>query len=105
MAGTESASTLVADVKLFLRISHNLLDTEIGTVIASARKELIRAGVKTEVANGQDEATKDLVDQAIKVYAKAYYSDTKDGEKYTDSFKYQVDNLRKTYPAEEVADV
>ena len=101
MAGTENASTLVADVKLFLRISHNLLDTEIETVIASARKELIRAGVNSDVANGLDSDTLELVNQAIKVYAKAYYSDTKDGEMYFESFKYQADNLRKTYPAQE----
>lgn len=92
--------TLVDDVKLYLRISHNLLDTEIATVIASARQELKRAGVDPDVADGIA-GPSDLVDQAIKVYAKAYYSDTKDGEKYTESFKYQADNLRKTYPVEE----
>ena len=102
MAGTENTSTIVDDVKLYLRISHNLLDADIASVIASARKELIRAGVNAEVANGAAE-TSPLVDQAIKTYAKAYYADTKDGEKYTESFKYQADNLRKTYPATEVS--
>lgn len=99
-ATVSTEPTLVDDVKLYLRISHNLLDSEIETVIASARQELKRAGVDPDVADGLAGPTV-LVDQAIKVYAKAYYSDTKDSEKYTESFKYQADNLRKTYPVEE----
>lgn len=98
-------SDLAKDVKLYLRISHTLLDDEIETVIASARQELIRAGVKTSVANSSDEGSKQIVEQAIKTYAKMYYADTKDGEKYAESFKYQLDNIRKTYPAEVVEDV
>ena len=100
-ATVSTEPTLVDDVKLYLRISHNLLDSEIETVIASARQELKRAGVDPDVADGLVAEVSDLVDQAIKVYAKAYYSDTKDGEKYMESFKYQADNLRKTYPVEE----
>jgi hypothetical protein len=49
---------LLDDIKLFLRISHNLLDNEIQTVIASAREELKRAGVKAAVAESQDAGTK-----------------------------------------------
>lgn len=96
---------LVEDVKLYLRISHNLLDNEITTVIASARQEMIRAGVSTAVANGEDTDSVKIVEQAIKTYAKMYYADTKDGEKYAESFKYQLDNIRKTYPKEVVEDV
>jgi uncharacterized phage protein (predicted DNA packaging) len=89
---------LLDDIKLFLRISHNLLDNEIQTVIASAREELKRAGVKAAIAESQDAGTKELVEQAIKTYAKAYYAEPKDAEQYNESFKYQLDNLRKTYP-------
>ena len=67
-------SDLAKDVKLYLRISHTLLDDEIETVIASARQELIRAGVKTSVANSLDEGSKQIVEQAIKTYAKMYLS-------------------------------
>ena len=91
---------LVDDVKLYLRISHDLLDNEIETVIASARQEMIRAGVKTEVANGSDTTCNNIVEQAIKTYCKMYYADTTDAEKYGESWKYQLDNIRKTYPAE-----
>ena len=93
-------ATLVDDVKLYLRISHNLLDDEIETVIASARQELIRAGVDPAVANGSDTSSNNIVEQAIKTYCKMYYADTDDAEKYGESFKYQLDNIRKTYPVE-----
>ena len=97
--------SLVEDVKLYLRISHNLLDNEIEQVVASARQEMVRAGVAASVANGEDEGSVQIVNTAIKTYAKMYYADTKDGEKYAESFKYQLDNIRKSYPKEVVEDV
>ena len=96
---------LVEDVKLYLRISHNLLDNEIEQVVASARQEMVRAGVAASVANGNDTDSVQIVNTAIKTYAKMYYADTKDGEKYAESFKYQLDNIRKSYPKEVVEDV
>lgn len=85
--------TLLEKVKLALRISHNLLDSEITDVIASARQELVRAGVSEDIANGDME----LVETAIKTYALEYYaSDTKEAERYSNSFKYQLDCLRKS---------
>jgi uncharacterized phage protein (predicted DNA packaging) len=92
---------LLDDIKLYLRISHNLLDNEIQTVITSAREELKRAGVKAAVAESQEPASKDLVEQAIKTYAKTYYAEPKEAEMFAESFKYQLDNLRKTYPEPE----
>lgn len=98
---------LVDDVKLYLRISHNLLDNEIAVVISSARLEMVRAGVDREVANctSSEAGPLDLVNTAIKTYAKAYYAEPKDAEKYAESFKYQLDNLRKSFPAEVSTDV
>ena len=113
--------TIFDKVKLALRISHNLLDGEIAEVIASARQEMIRAGVAEAVANEgsilpsddlhpSDDMLPDgsimnqLVETAIKTYALEYYTrDTKEKEGYAESFKYQLDNLRKTYPATEVS--
>lgn len=90
---------LLDDVKLALRIQHNLLDTEIATVIASAQAELVRAGVDA----AKVETSGELVQQAIKTYALEYYTrDPKEADRYSQSFKYQCDNLRKTYPAAEV---
>lgn len=90
-------ATIQEKVKLALRISHNLLDAEISDVITSARSELKRAGVDSDKADGDDE----IIETAIKCYALAYYaSDVKDSERYTESFKYQCDCLRKSFPQE-----
>lgn len=88
-------ATILEKVKLALRISHNDLDDEIEDVIASARQEMIRAGMKSDTASGSME----LVETAIKTYALAYYAPVKEAEKYTESFRYQLDQLRKSYPA------
>ncbi len=85
-------ATINEKVKLALRISHNLLDDEISDVIQSGRQEMVRAGVSNEVA----ESTLEIVETALKTYALAYYSEPSVAEKYTDSFKYQLDNIRKS---------
>lgn len=85
--------TIFEKVKLALRISHNLLDNEIADVITSARDELIRAGVDSEVAYSDEE----IIHTAIKTYALSYYaSDDKDAKRYNESFFYQCDCLRKS---------
>lgn len=90
---TPTPPTIVDKVKLALRISHNLLDDEISDVITSARQELARAGVAEEVA----ESDMELVQTAIKTYALEYYAqDSKDADRYGESFKYQCDCLRKS---------
>lgn len=86
--------TILDKVKLALRISHTSLDAEITDVIASARLELIRAGVLEDHANGSTED----VETAIRTYALAYYaSDIKDADRYNESFLYQCDCLRKSF--------
>lgn len=85
---------LLDKVKLSLRISHDRLDDDITDTIAACRLELIRAGVLEEIANATDN---ELVDMAIKTYCQMVYSNSdkvKDG--FSDSFKYQLDNLRKS---------
>lgn len=94
---TTTPSAIFTKVKLALRISHDLLDSEISDVITSARSELKRAGVNSEKAESDDE----IIETAIKCYALAYYaSEVKDSERYTESFKYQCDCLRKSFPQE-----
>ena len=89
---TPTPPTLADKVKLALRISHNLLDGEITDVITSARQEMVRAGVSSDVA----ESDKEIVETAIKTYALAYYSTDKEAERYSESFKYQLDCIRKS---------
>lgn len=89
---TPTPPTLTDKVKLALRISHNLLNGEIADVITSARQEMVRAGVSSDVA----ESDKEIVETAIKTYALAYYSTDKEAERYSESFKYQLDCIRKS---------
>lgn len=97
---------LLDDVKLALRISHNLLDNEIQQVITSAQQEMIRAGVMPSVVSMEaEDAPTELIETAIKTYALEYYTrDVKEADRYSISFQYQMDNLRKTYPAAEVVE-
>lgn len=80
-------------VKLALRISHTLLDSDIQDTIDTARAELVRAGVDSELANSDNK----LVSEAIKTYCKMIYgSDQKLVEGYKVSWQYQLDNIRKS---------
>lgn len=85
-------ATINEKVKLALRISHNYLDDEISDVIMAAKQEMKRAGVSEIIVDSQLE----VVETAIKTYALAYYADPEKGAKYMESFKYQLDNIRKT---------
>lgn len=104
---TPTPPTLADKVKLALRISHNLLDGEIADVITSARQELIRAGVNADVVNETaEDVDAELVETAIKTYALEYYTrDVNEAKRYAESFQYQCDSLRKTYPSEVIVDV
>jgi len=80
-------------VKLALRITHTLLDSEITETIALARAEMVRAGVSVEVA----ESDNTLVEGAIKTFCLyRFANDTKMTEGYSKSWEYQLDNLRKS---------
>lgn len=80
-------------VKLALRVSTNLLDSEISDAIATARAELIRAGVPTDVVAEEG----DLVQMAIKTYCLAVLTgDLNAQDKYFESFRYQEDCISKS---------
>lgn len=80
-------------VKLALRISHNLLDSDINDTIETARAEMIRSGVSYDVAYGSNA----LIETAIKTYCRAAYAnDEKRAEGFMTSWQYQLDNIRKS---------
>lgn len=83
---------MLEKVKLALRITHTLLDSDIEDTINTARAELIRSGVPVEVANSNE----DIVEMAIKTYCLFIYSDEKKQDGYFNSWLYQMDNLRKS---------
>lgn len=81
-------------VKIALRISHDVLDDEIAASIAAARLEMVRAGVSSEMAENE---TDELIYLAISTYCKAIFSPSlNERQAYDESFKYQLDNLRKS---------
>lgn len=85
---------MLEKVKLALRISHTALDEDILGTITVAQNELIRAGVDSSKA--MDE-TDSLIVQAIKTFCQGIYdANDKVREAYMESFKYQMDNLRKS---------
>ena len=87
-------------VKLSLRISHNLLDSDIKDTIETARAEMVRSGVSEDVA--YDNST--LIESAIKTYCRAVYaSDEKRAEGFMASWQYQLDNIRKSSMEEDDA--
>jgi len=61
---------MLDDVKLALRVSHTALDSEINDLIASAREDLILAGVIASKANSSTDA---LVKRYIVTYSKAHF--------------------------------
>jgi uncharacterized phage protein (predicted DNA packaging) len=84
---------MLGKVKLALRISHNLLDSDINATIDTARAELIRSGVSEKYANSNHP----LVESAIKTYCLfVYANDDKKTQGYFDSWQYQMDNIRKS---------
>lgn len=84
---------MLEKVKLALRITHTLLDSDIEETIALARAEMTRAGVNSSLA----ESDNSLVEGAIKTYCLfKYANDTKMTEGYFKSWEYQLDNIRKS---------
>jgi hypothetical protein len=80
-------------VKVALRISHNLLDSDISETIDTARAELIRSGVSQTLANSDNI----LVQSAIKTYCLfVYTNDEKRAQGFFESWQYQLDNIRKS---------
>lgn len=89
------AQSLFDAVKATLHITvSGFYDNQINDWIAEGKQELIRAGVKPEVA--QDEES-DLVRAAVKVYCQMVATeDTQKAERYKESFEQWVDQLRKS---------
>lgn len=84
----------VREIKQAIRISHDYLDNEIYQSIDVAQNEMIRAGIADEAAHDIHDP---LVRNAIKTYCKyAFANDSKMAEGYLTSWKYQLENMRKT---------
>lgn len=77
-------------VKKALRITHNMLDSDIQRTIGTARSEMIRAGILADKAESDEDL---LVQEAIITYCLWVY---REDDRYFQSWQYQLDNLRKS---------
>jgi len=84
---------MLEKVKLALQITTNEFDSDIEENIAAARAEMIRSGVVADKANSDNDA---LITKAIKTFCQKEYLDDDMSERYEESWKYQLDNLRKS---------
>jgi uncharacterized phage protein (predicted DNA packaging) len=71
--------SMLADVKIALRITNSAYDVEITDLIAAARQDLILSGVLPVKANSNTDA---LIKRAIVTYVKAHFGyDNPDAER------------------------
>ncbi|MGM9681540.1 MAG: head-tail connector protein [Eubacteriales bacterium] len=83
--------SLLDSARLALRITGKDLDSEIGELIAAAKKEMSLAGVCS--AKLADE-TDPLIRRAAVVYVKAEFGlDNPDAEKYRESFRMMLKDM------------
>lgn len=93
---------MLSKVKLALRITHTMLDSDIECTINQARTEMVRAGVPEALANSDN----DLIEGAIKTFCLYIYTgDVNKSAQYFESWQYQLDNIRKSNILEESANV
>lgn len=85
--------SMLEKVKLALQISTNEFDSDIEENIATARAEMIRSGIAEEKANSNTDA---LITKAIKTFCQKEYTDDNLSERFEESWRYQLDNLRKS---------
>lgn len=84
--------TLKDDVKVALRVGSNAYDSEIDGLIAAAKSDLERVGIKNHLINQQE--VNPLVKQAIVLYAKANFGyDNNEAMRFMNSYHQTVCDL------------
>lgn len=97
---TELEKAVASALRLSDKAAEKLLPT-IQRNILTARSELIRTGVSSVLAKGNNV----LVEDAVITFCMYKMDDTSMQDKHWDAFVYQCDNLRKsTFEEEEVTD-
>lgn len=80
-----------SDIKKAVRISHNLLDSEIDRIEGYARAEMIRVGVP----ENQIRADNELIRNAVVTRGIMELGPERSYDKAKESWEYQLDNIRK----------
>ena len=97
---TELEKEVASALRLSDKAAEKLLPT-IQRNILTARSELIRTGVSSVLAKGNNV----LVEDAVMTFCMYKMDDASMQDKHWDAFVYQCDNLRKsTFEEEEVTD-
>lgn len=84
---------MLEKVRLALQITTHEFDSDIEENIAAARAEMIRSGISAKKANSDDDP---LIIKAIKTFCQKEYYEDDMSERFENSWKYQLDNLRKS---------
>ena len=81
---------MLQDVKIALRVSNTVYDSEVNDLIESARLDLIQSGVSSELANSEDP----LIKRAITTYCKANFGyDNPEAERFQESYNMLKQHL------------
>lgn len=72
---------LIKKVREKCRIRNTALDSEVSDYIEAAKRDMGISGIV--IANGQDK----LIEQAIVLYCKAQYADSKDSVRYMEAYE------------------
>ena len=81
---------MLEDVKLALRVSNTVYDSEVNDLIESARLDLIQSGVSSELANSEDP----LIKRAITTYCKANFGyDNPEAERFQEAYNMLKQHL------------
>ena len=84
-------NALLGRLKLSLRLSTDDFDTELQTLLNTAREDLLRMGVQLDACETQ------LGQMACLTYAKAHFDPAVDEfDRYMDSYRSMADELRKS---------
>lgn len=91
---------MLEKIKVALRIGHKKLDNDIMETIKIAQAEMIRLGISESKAKDEGDS---LIFSAIKTYClSVYINDEKRAQGFFESWKYQLDNIRKSIKPESI---
>lgn len=85
---------LFDDIKTILRVKASAFDSEIEMLIAAAKADMVRVGVRDELVNPSDGEPSPLVKQAVACYAKAHFGyDNSEATRFARSYRQTVTDL------------
>ncbi|GHU74711.1 hypothetical protein FACS1894188_03810 [Clostridia bacterium] len=87
---------LLEKVKVSLRVSGDVFDSELTDLIASARGDLARVGIVAAKEDMETDETRPLVHRAVILYCKGYFGYEENSEKFVKAYERLRDSLSMT---------